>query len=74
MFAKRLQRGDGEDEGGVSVVVDDDHARGGWSHPEAIPAAVPSSDLRRRRTADSLFMCFRYPSPYVARKTPRRYI
>ena len=25
--------------------VDDDHAGGGWSPPEAIPAAVPPSDL-----------------------------
>ena len=74
MFAKRLQQGYGEDEGGVAVDVDDDHAGGGWSHPEAIPAVVPPSDLRRRRTADSQIMCFRSPPLCVTRKTARGYI
>ena len=41
MFAKILQRGDGEDEDVVFVDVDDDHAVGGWSHLEAIPAVAP---------------------------------
>ena len=36
---------------------------GGWNQPEAIPAAVPPSDLCRRRPADSLFMCFRSTPP-----------
>ena len=39
------------DEDGADVVdedADDVHAGGGWSPPEAIPAAVPPSDLRRR--------------------------
>ena len=49
MFAKRLQRGE---KGDVAVDVDDDHAGGGWSHPEAIPVAFPPSDLLRRRTSD----------------------
>ena len=62
MFAKRLQ---GVDEDGAAVdgdgdddVDDDDHTGGGWSPPEAIPAAFPPSDLRRQWPADSLFMCF----------------
>jgi hypothetical protein len=60
MFAKRLQRGM---RGDVAVDVDDDYAGGGWSLPEAIPAAFPPSDLHRRRPADSLFLCFRSPPP-----------
>ncbi len=43
---------------GVDEDDDDDHAGGVWSPPEAIPATVPPSDLRRRRPADSVFMCF----------------
>ena len=64
MFAKRLQWGDGED---VAVDVDADHAGGGWSHPEAIPAAFPPSELHRRRTTDPLFLCFFSPPPSVAK-------
>ena len=55
---------------------------GGWSPPEAIPAAVPPSDLHRWRPADSFFMCFRstaaassrYTSgePYIVRFRSRR--
>ena len=52
---------------GADEDVDDDHAGGGWSQPEAIPAAVPPFDLRWRRPADSLFMCFRSPPPYMSR-------
>ena len=59
MFAKRLQV---VDEDGAAVDDDEDGADaftgGGWSPPEAILAAFPSSDLRRRWPADSLFMCF----------------
>ena len=67
IFAKRVQRG-GEEVVAVDVDedADDAHAGGGWSHPEAIPAAVPPSDLRRRRLADSLFMCFRSTPPSFA--------
>ena len=50
---------------GTDAGVDDALAGGGWSHPKAIPAAVPPSDLRRRRPADSLFMCFRSTPPPV---------
>ena len=53
---------DGVDED-VDVVVDDDHAGGGWSPPEAIPAVVAPSDLHRRRPADSYFWCFRSTPP-----------
>ena len=49
MFSKRLQRGE---KGDVAVDVDDDHAGGGWSQPEAIPAAFPPSDLLQRRTSN----------------------
>ena len=38
--------------------VDDEHAGGGWSPPEAIPAAFPPSDLLRRQPSDSLFHGF----------------
>jgi hypothetical protein len=38
--------------------VDDEHAGGGWSPPEAIPAAFPPSDLLRRQPSDSLFRGF----------------
>ena len=38
MFAKSLQWGDGDD---LAVDVDDEHAGGGWSPPEVIPAAFP---------------------------------
>ena len=62
MFAKRLQ---GVDEDGAAVdgdgdddVDEDDHTGGGWSPPKAISVAFPPFDLRRRRPADSLFMCF----------------
>jgi len=37
--------------------VDDEHAGGGWSPPEVIPAAFPPSDLLRRQPSDSLFRC-----------------
>ena len=52
MFAKSLQWRDGDD---LAVDVDDEHAGGGWSPPEAIPAAFPPSDLLRRQPSDSLF-------------------
>jgi hypothetical protein len=58
MFAEILQR---IDEGGADDAdehVDDDHARGGSSPPEVIPAAFPPSDLHRRWPADSLFIFF----------------
>ena len=58
MFAKRLQRVDEDGAEGVDEDADDDHAGGGWSPPEAIPVAFPPSDLRRRRPADSMFLCF----------------
>ena len=32
----------------LAVDVDDEHAGGGWSPPEVIPAAFPPSDLLRR--------------------------
>ena len=38
--------------------VDDEHAGGGWSPPEAIPAEFPPSDLLRRQPSDSLFRGF----------------
>ena len=38
--------------------VDDEHAGGGWSPPEVIPAAFPPSDLLRRQPSDSLFRGF----------------
>ena len=47
-----LHGGDGEV---LAVDVDDEHAGGGWSPPEAIPAAFPPSDLLRRQPSDSLF-------------------
>ena len=52
MFAKSLQWGDGDD---LAVDVDDEHAGGGWSPPEAIPAAFPPSDLLWRQPSVSLF-------------------
>ena len=52
MFAKSLQWGDGDD---LAADVDDEHAGGGWSPPEAIPAAFPPSDLLRRQPSFSLF-------------------
>ena len=52
MFAKSLQWRDGDD---LAVDVDDEHAGGGWSPPEAIPAAFPPSDLLRRQPSVSLF-------------------
>ena len=52
MFAKSLQWRDGDD---LAVDVDYEHAGGGWSPPEAIPAAFPPSDLLRRQPSDSLF-------------------
>ena len=55
MFAKSLQWGDGDD---LAVDVDDEHAGGGWSPPEEIPAAFPPSDLLRRQPSDSLFRGF----------------
>lgn len=55
MFAKSLQWGDGDD---PAVDVDDEHAGGGWSLPEMIPAALPPSDLLRRQPSDSLFRGF----------------
>ena len=55
MFVKRLQRGD---EGDVTIDVDDGHAGGGWSHPEAILAAFPPSELLQQPNVDPLFMCF----------------
>ena len=55
MFAKSLQWGDGDD---LAVDVDDEHAGGGWSPPEVIPAAFPPSDLLRRQPSDSLFWGF----------------
>lgn len=58
MFSKRLQGVDEDGADDVDEYADDDHAGGGRSPPEAIPAAFHSSDLRRRRPADSLFMCF----------------
>ena len=46
----------GGDDGEVLAVdVDDEHAGGGWSPSEAIPAAFPPSDLLRRQPPDSLF-------------------
>jgi hypothetical protein len=53
--------------GGVDEDVDDDHARGGWSPSEPIPALFPPSDLRWWPPADSLFMCFRSPPSCVLR-------
>jgi hypothetical protein len=38
--------------------VDDEHTGGGWSPPEAIPAAFPPSDLLRRQPSVSLFRGF----------------
>ena len=55
MFAKSLQWGYGDD---LAVDVDDEHAGGGWSPPEVIPAAFPPSDLLRRQPSDSLFRGF----------------
>ena len=55
MFAKSLQWGDGDD---LAVDVDDEHAGGGWSPPEVIPAAFPPSDLLRRQPSVSLFRGF----------------
>ena len=55
MFAKSLQWRDGDD---LVVDVDDEHAGGGWSPPEVIPAAFPPSDLLRRQPSDSLFHGF----------------
>jgi hypothetical protein len=59
MFAKRLQW---VDEDGDAVDDDEDgvdaFTGGGWSPPEAIPAAFPPFDLHRRQPANSLFMCF----------------
>ena len=55
---------EGVDEG-ADAGVDDALAGGGWSPSEVIPAAVPPSELRRRRPADSLFWCFRSPPPSV---------
>ena len=50
---------DGDGDGaGLDVGVDDEHARGGWSPPEAIPAAFPPSDLLRRQPSVSLFRGF----------------
>ena len=53
MFAKSLQWGDGDD---LAVDVDDEHAGGGWSPPEVIPAAFPPSDLLRRQPSVSCFL------------------
>jgi hypothetical protein len=49
--------------------VDDEHAGGGWSPPEAIPAAFPPSDLLRRQPSVSCFvvLCF---SAASFRETP----
>ena len=58
MFAKRLQGVDEDGAEGVDEEDDDDHTGGGWSPPEAIPAAFPPSNLRQRRSANSLFMYF----------------
>ena len=71
MFAKRLQEGDEE---GVAVDVDDDHAGGRWSQPEAIPAAFAPFKLLRRRTSDSLFMCFRSPPRNASRSQQRPFL
>ena len=73
-FAKRLQWGYGEDEGGVIVDVDDDHAREGWSHSKAIPAEVPPTIFRRRRTVDYPFHGFRSPPLSVTRSRWGPYI
>ena len=54
MFAKSLQWRDGDD---LAVDVDDEHAGGGWSPSEVIPAAFPPSDLLRRQPSVSLFSC-----------------
>ena len=51
MFSKSLQWGDGDD---LAVDVDDEHAGGGWSPPEAFPP----SDLLRRQPSVSLFRGF----------------
>ena len=42
MFAKSLQWRDGDD---LAIDVDDEHAEGGWSTPEVIPAAFPPSGV-----------------------------
>jgi len=55
---QEIQSVDEDGADGVDEDADDVHAGGGWSPPEAIPAAVPPSDLRRRRPADSLFRYF----------------
>ena len=53
MFAKSLQWRDGDD---LAVDVDDEHAGGGWSPPEVIPATFPPSNILRRQPAVSLFL------------------
>ena len=60
-------RWDGADDvdEGADAGVDDALAGGGWSPPEAIPAAVPPSNLCRRRPADSSFWSFRSTPPPV---------
>ena len=58
-------RWDGDDDvdEGADDGVDDVLAGGGWSPLEVILAAVPPSDLHRRRPAASLFWCFRSTPP-----------
>lgn len=65
MFAKSLQWRDGDD---LAVDVDDEHAGGGWSPPEVIPAAFPPSDLLRRQPSDSLFRGFVFLRRLLSRK------
>ena len=60
---KLLTHGHGDDGGDVggddlAVDVDNEHAGGGWSPPEVIPAAVPPSDLLRRQPSAGLFRGF----------------
>jgi hypothetical protein len=54
--------------------VDDEHAGGGWSPPEAIPAAFPPSDLLRRQPSVSLFRGFVFLRRLLSRNARRPFL